>query len=126
VLIFVNVAGHEHGAENMREADEWDWDDEPFVQPATLLEDELREIKAENAELRASIEKLAICEDSRAIVRWARGYARMSAALNEQITASNQARREATREKNRLAEIRKALGVERDRDIVGRLRELVG
>ncbi len=85
---------------------------------------ELQEAHKEIARLEALVESLSATDTGVEIRKWSAKYAQLDGRLQQAITTGNEAERQATRAQGLLKKIRKALGVERDSDIMERLAEM--
>ncbi|MCK9380837.1 MAG: ParB/RepB/Spo0J family partition protein [Sulfuritalea sp.] len=99
---------------------------EPTIEPETnahadLLADYEREV-AENRALQERIDSLTKDDLAGELDKRIKLYHQLEGRLNQALTTSNEAQREATRKGKVLAKIRAALGVERDSEILPKLK----
>lgn len=93
--------------------------------PALDLVAELEAVDAELRKAQATIQSLQKDDLATEVVSWAEKYARLEGRLAAETNALNEARRLAQRRGKLLGEIRSALGVESDGEILPALRDLL-
>jgi hypothetical protein len=96
---------------------------DPDRAPLSELVAELEHADAENRRLEALVASLQTSEKDKEIARWVLKYNQLEGRLRQEITTSNEAKKEAKRRGDLLRKIRGVLGVERDGEIVPLLME---
>jgi ParB-like chromosome segregation protein Spo0J len=82
---------------------------------------ELEQAHKEIARLETLVESLSASDTAVELRKWSARYAQLDGRLQQAITTGNEAERQATRAQGLLKKIRKAVGAERDSDIMERL-----
>lgn len=95
---------------------------EPADDPHADLIAEAERLVAENRSLQERVAALAADDKGAKLNEWITRYHQLEGRLNRAITTSNEATREATRKGKVLAQIRVFLGVERDSEILPKLK----
>lgn len=95
---------------------------EPEPDPeSNLLADYEREV-ADNAALRQRIDTLLADDTAAELDKWVQKFHQLEGRLGQALTTSNEAQRQATRQGKLLKQIRDFLGVERDAEILPKLK----
>jgi hypothetical protein len=88
---------------------------------ADLLADYEREV-ADNAALRERLDTLLADDTAAELDKWVQKFHQLEGRLGQALTTSNEAQRQATRQGKLLKAIREHLGVERDSEILPKLK----
>lgn len=83
---------------------------------------DLERTNTENADLRQRIDALTASDHAAKLNEWITRYHKLEGRLNDALTTSSEAQREATRKGKVLAKIRATLGVDRDSEILPKLK----
>lgn len=95
---------------------------EPADDPHADLISDAERLVAENRALQERVDVLTASDQVAKLNEWITRYHQLEGRLNQAITTSNEATREATRKGKVLAQIRAVLGVERDSEILPKLK----
>jgi hypothetical protein len=95
---------------------------EPADDPHADLIADAERLVAENRALQQRVDVLAADDKGAKLNEWITRYHQLEGRLDQAITTSNEAKREATRKGKVLAQIRIFLGVERDSEILPKLK----
>ena len=94
--------------------------DDPDNDPVAALEYADKEIR----NLQALVESLKKSDLAKEVETWAKKYAQLEGRLNQEMTTCGEAKKQATYSTKKLAEVRAALGVKTDREILAAIKEL--